>query len=45
MENQGFIDWIIYTKLERDEYTFIDEGLALQYTARPWTLVEPASQD
>jgi hypothetical protein len=36
---------LIYPKLERFKYIFIDEGLALQSTARPWTLVEPASQD
>jgi hypothetical protein len=36
---------LIYTKLERAEYSFVDETLALQSTARPWTLVEPASQD
>jgi len=36
---------LIYTKLERVEYRFVDEGLALQSTAGPWTLVEPVSQD
>jgi hypothetical protein len=45
MENQRFMDSIIYSKPERVEYGFVDEGLALQSTARPWTLVEPASQD